>query len=219
MAPNFHQTFIESGLLRRQRLEAVAGLQMWVGCDFEAIWRGCEALPGCEGANPPYWSALWPGGLALATHVIKQPELMTHARVLDLGAGSGVCALAARKAGASYVLAADIDPQACAAVRLNAQLNSLEVDVTAEDVLAQPAVDFDVILAGDLWYERFFAHRVSQWLYDQAQRGVTVWLGDSGRAHFPRSRTEELASYQLEANPQLEASGQVHGKVHRFKAR
>ncbi len=184
--------------------------------DFEATWEHCERQGGATGLAPPYWAATWPGGLALARHILDKPSLVKGRRVLDLGAGSGVCAIAAATCGASHVLAADIDPLACLAVAANAQHNGVEVATVCADLLGSAATAWDLILAADLWYERFLAQRVNAWLREQAAAGTEVLIGDVGRAYLQRGGLVELARYQMPANDGFEREALTVGVVYRL---
>jgi len=145
-----------------------------------ALWRAGQAELDALGIPDPYWAFCWPGGQALARYVLDHPERFKGKRVLDLGAGSGVCALAAARVGAGRVLAADIDPWAVAAVELNARLNQLLVEVTTEDLVASAPEGWDVILAGDMCYEAAASQRHLRWL-GRAARCAEVLAADPGR--------------------------------------
>jgi len=121
-------------------------------------------------------------------------------QVLDIGAGSGLVGLAAAKAGAASVLAADIDAFSCAAIRLNAAANDCAIAVTQDDLIGMPGA-WDVILVGDLFYERPLAERLLAWL---KSLGIPALLGDPGRTYFPKSGVEKLASYSVETTRDLE---------------
>lgn len=132
----------------------------------------------------PYWAFAWPGGQALARHLLDHPELVLGRSVLAFGAGGGVEALAAARAGATLVTCADVDPLACEVASRNAALNHLSVQCTTEDLLGRP-VDAAVLLVGDACYEPALAERVLAWIADAALAGVTVLLGDPGRVGRP----------------------------------
>jgi len=149
---------------------------------------------------PPFWAFAWAGGQALARHVLDHPALVLGKRVLDIGAGSGLVGLAAVKAGAAQVLAADIDAFACAAIRLNAQANDCALAVTQEDLIGIAGA-WDVILVGDLFYERPLAERLQAWLKPMS---AVVLLGDPGRNYFPKTNVEKLASYSVQTTRDLE---------------
>lgn len=164
--------------------------------DIVALWK----VTG-EDAPPPFWAVAWLGGQALARYLLDNPAEVAGRTVLDLGTGSGLVAIAARLAGASRVLAADIDPFCLTAVTLNAERNSVEVQVTLEDLLLADPPAVDVILAGDVWYERELADRVTTWLGRSSAR---VLLGDPGRAYLPQAGWTELAAYDIPTTRDLE---------------
>ncbi|MGN6793257.1 MAG: class I SAM-dependent methyltransferase, partial [Streptosporangiaceae bacterium] len=155
------------------------------------------------GLPPPFWAFAWPGGPAIARYVLDHPEIVAGRAVLDLGSGSGVAAIAAAVAGASAVLASEIDPFAAAAIRLNAVANRVQVEVTG-DLLAGAGGDAAVILAADIWYERHLADRAITLLRRGSARGADVLVGDIGRAFLPRPMLRELASYDVPVLAELE---------------
>jgi predicted nicotinamide N-methyase len=168
------------------------------------IWLKTEEELGAINLPPPFWAFAWAGGQALARYTLDNPTLFTHKRVLDLGTGSGLTAIAAMKAGAASVLAADIDPIALEATSLNAQENGVIVSTTSNDHLASPPGDFDVILVGDLFYERTLAERVIVFVTAAADNGALVLIGDPQRNYFPKHRFTMAASYQVAVTRELE---------------
>lgn len=146
-----------------------------------ALWRGTDADLDELGLDPPYWAFGWAGGQALARLVLDGRIPVRGRRVLDFGTGSGLVAIAAKMAGADSVLASDLDPLANDATRLNASLNGVELEVTTDDFVDHTDLGVDVVLAGDVTYERPLAERVSAWLLALADRGVDVYVGDPGR--------------------------------------
>jgi predicted nicotinamide N-methyase len=162
--------------------------------DMHGLW---EAVGG---ASPPYWAFPWLGGQALSRYVLDS-EHVRGKRVLDLATGSGLVALAALRAGARSVLAADVDPLSEQAVAANAAANGLDVMWTGLDLLDGPVPHVDVVLAGDVLYERAMAARVLAWLrtFDG-----TVLLGDPGRDYLPQQGLAEVAAYDLPASRELE---------------
>jgi predicted nicotinamide N-methyase len=149
------------------------------------------------GKNPPYWAYPWAGGLALARFVLDRPGSVIGRRVLDLGAGSGLVAVAAAKAGAAAIMAAEIDPNALAALRLNAALNDVALEPTDRDLTGGGPPDVDVILVGDLFYAANLALRVTRFLDRCLDAGMEVLVGDVGRAHLPNERLRPLARYEV----------------------
>jgi predicted nicotinamide N-methyase len=178
----------------------VPEIKLHLASEVVPLWRATEEELARIGLPPPYWAFAWAGGQALARYVLDHPEIVRRKRVLDIGAGSGLVGLAALKSGAADVLAADIDVFACAAMRLNAAANDCALTVTQDDLIGEP-VAWDVILVGDLFYERPLAERLLAWL---EPLGVPALLGDPGRNYFPKSGVEKLASYSVQTTRDLE---------------
>ncbi len=167
------------------------------------LWRKTEEELGEIGLPPPFWAFAWAGGQALARHLLDHPELAAGRRALDFASGSGLVAIAAMKAGADVAEAADIDPFALAAMKLNAELNGVTIRPRGEDLIGRDE-GWDVVLAGDICYERDLAARVTDWLAGLAARGATVLIGDPGRAYLPKDRLEAVATYQVPVTRELE---------------
>jgi len=178
----------------------VPEIKLHLATEVVPLWRATEEELAEAGLPPPYWAFAWAGGQALARHVLDHPALVQGKQVLDIGAGSGLVGLAAVKAGAAQVLAADIDAFACAAIRLNAQANDCALAVTQEDLIGIAGA-WDVILVGDLFYERPLAERLQAWLKPMS---AVVLLGDPGRNYFPKTNVEKLASYNVQTTRDLE---------------
>jgi predicted nicotinamide N-methyase len=135
--------------------------------------------------------------VALARHILDRPEIVRGRRVLDLGAGSGIVGIAAAKSDAAEVLAAEIDPNAVAALRLNAQANDVVITPIAHDLTTGPALDVDIVLVGDLFYARDLAKRVLGFLERCSVAGSSVLIGDPGREYLPRERLDLIAEYKV----------------------
>jgi predicted nicotinamide N-methyase len=178
----------------------VPEIKLHLATEVVPLWHATEEELARIGMPPPYWAFAWAGGQALARYVLDHPGMVHGKRVLDIGAGSGLVGLAAARAGAASVLAADIDAFACAAIRLNAAANSCNIAVTQEDLIGAPGA-WDVILVGDLFYERPLAERLLAWL---KLLGTTALLGDPGRTYFPKAGVEKLASYPVQTTRDLE---------------
>jgi predicted nicotinamide N-methyase len=178
----------------------VPEIKLHLASEVVPLWRATEEELAANGLPPPYWAFAWAGGQALARYVLDNPVMVRGKRVLDIGAGSGLVGLAAARAGAADVLAADIDAFACAAIRLNAAANDSAIRTTQEDLIGAPCA-WDLILVGDLFYERPLAERLLAWLTPMR---VPALLGDPGRNYFPRSNVEKLASYQVQTTRDLE---------------
>ena len=178
----------------------VPEIELHLATEVLPLWRKTEEELAEIGLPPPYWAFAWAGGQALARYVLDNPALVRGRRVLDIGAGSGLVGIAAAKAGAASVLAADIDRYACAAIALNAAANGVDIAVTPDDVIGVPG-DWEVILVGDLFYERPLAERLLAWL---APLHSPVLMGDQGRSYFPKQGVEPLARYKVETSRDLE---------------
>lgn len=168
------------------------------------LWEATEATLERTGLPPPYWAFAWPGGQALARLALDRPETVRGKRVLDFAAGSGVAALAAAKAGAAHVTACEIDAFACQAMALNADANGLALEILDIDVLAKPASGWNVIFAGDVFYEKPMADKVWPWLKAAAATGVHVLVADPGRAYLPATGLTEIARYTVPTSLDLE---------------
>ncbi|WP_349370802.1 methyltransferase [Salinarimonas sp.] len=178
-------------------------LALHVADEATALWEKTEEELGRIGLPPPFWAFAWAGGQALARYVLDHPETVAGRRVLDFAAGSGLVAIAAAKAGAARVEAADIDPFARAAMPLNAAANGVTILPRGEDLIDADE-GWEVVLAGDICYERDLAERVIAWLETLAARGATVLIGDPGRAYLPKERLTEVAIYQVPVTRALE---------------
>jgi predicted nicotinamide N-methyase len=168
------------------------------------IWQKTEEELGEIGLPPPFWAFAWAGGQALARYVLDHPETVKGQSVLDLASGSGLVAIAAMKAGAREVLAADVDLFSTVAIEANAALNDVEVKATAENLLEKPAPGFDVILVGDLFYEKSLAATVHVWLKEARSRGTAILIGDPGRTYLPKDALAKRAEYNVPVTRELE---------------
>ncbi len=164
-----------------------------------------------DDAPPPYWAYHWAGGNVLARHLSTCPEAVRGRHVLDLGTGSGLVAIAAAKAGARKVTAADIDPYAIAAAELNALANGVAIEAICADLTTGPAPDVDMVLAGDLFYAPELATRVTAFLDRCRAAGIDVLVGDPGRDFLPHPRLRRIAKYAVpdfgDASAETRASG------------
>ena len=168
------------------------------------IWQKTEEELGELGLPPPFWAFAWAGGQALARHVLDHPALVMGKRVVDLASGSGLVGIAALKAGAVEVLAADIDLFAVAAMEINAVLNGVALRITSDNLLAHAAPRHDVILVGDLFYEQSLAATCFAWLTAAREEGATVFIGDPGRSYLPKDKLVSIATYAVPVTRDLE---------------
>ena len=178
------------------------------------LWERAALADARPAVPPPYWAWPWAGGLALARFVLDHPPIVRGLTVADIGAGGGIVAIAAALAGARAVTAIDIEPFAIEACRLNAEANGVTVAVSETDPAGTDA-GWDVILAGDLWYESELAARMEPWLRSLATRGATVLIGDLGRAYLPADGLLELARYVVPTLDDLEDAESKEVRVFR----
>jgi predicted nicotinamide N-methyase len=180
-------------------------ISLYVADEAVPLWHKTEEELGEAGLPPPFWAFAWAGGQALARHILDHPTLVRGKTILDLASGSGLVGIAAMRAGAAAVTVADIDAFACAAAKLNAAHNHVHVSVTEEDLLLGTSLQsWDIILAGDIFYERDTAQRAFDFLQRHAANGSTVLIGDPGRSYLPRGKLRHIADYSVPVTRDLE---------------
>lgn len=184
----------------------VPEIKLYLAEESVPIWLKSEEELGEMNVPPPFWAFAWAGGQALARYVLDNPVICARRSVIDLGSGSGMTAIAAAMSGAASVLAADIDQFAIASCRLNAEANGVTFDLTQDDLLSLPPASADIVLIGDLFYERSLADRVITYIEASKALGATVYIGDPQRSYFPRDRFTMLTSYQVPVTRELEDS-------------
>lgn len=189
----------------RPRPVAGLGLSIWTADQLTPLWEATEADLERHRMGPPFWAFPWAGGQAVSRYLLENPGLVAGRSVLDLAAGSGLVALAAMKAGAASAAANDIDPFCEPAVRLNAELNGLPVQWLGGDLLGSPPPAFDVLAAGDVFYEKEMARRFLAFLEAAHEQGVSVIVGDPGRTYFPRDSFRLAAEYEIETTTEIES--------------
>lgn len=178
----------------------VPEIRLHLASEVIPLWRKTEEELAEIGVPPPYWAFAWAGGQALARYLLDNPATVANKRVLDFGSGSGLVAIAAAKAGAAYVAAADIDPFAIAAIARNADANNVTVHAVADNVIGT-SDRFDLIVVGDMCYERPLAEKLMAWL-ESAK--ADILLGDPGRTYFPKTGLVQLATYSVPTTRELE---------------
>lgn len=180
--------------------------------DVFGLWQQTEDEAG-PGLPPPFWAFPWPGGQVLARHVLDHPGLVAGRKILDVGSGSGLVAIASQLAGAATVLASEIDAFAVAAIRLNARANGLPPPGIAGDVLDGDGEGAEVVLAADVWYSAELADRVLGLIGRATARGASVLVGDVGRKFLPRHRFRVVDSLDVPVVAQLEDHAVKHTMV------
>lgn len=194
----------------------VPELQLHLADDAVALWEMTEEQLGKLGLPPPFWAFAWAGGQALARYILDHAEVVAGKTILDVASGSGLVAIAALRAGAVSALAIDIDAFAAHAAKLNAELNDVKIETSDADPVGQPT-DAEIILVGDLFYDRDLAPRVLEWLIALHRDGKTVLIGDPGRTYLPRDRLEQIAAYDIPVTRALEDAEVKRAAVWRLK--
>ena len=191
-------------------------IKLWLADEAVPIWKKTEEELGALGLPPPFWAFAWAGGQALARYVLDNPALVQGKRALDFASGSGLVAIAAAKAGAAEVEASDIDAFAIAAIAANAAENGVSVKPRLESLIGADE-GWDVVLAGDVAYEKDLAEAATDWLIGLARRGATVLIGDPRRTYLPLDRLECVIEYSVPVTRELEDSEIKRTGVFRFR--
>jgi predicted nicotinamide N-methyase len=199
------------------RAAIVPEIRLHLATEITPIWRATEIWLAENGIEPPFWAFAWPGSQALARIVLDCPDLVAGKRVLDFAAGCGLAAIACAQAGAASVEAAEIDPLAIAATRLNARENGVEVLAETRDVVGD-ACRWDLILCGDVCYEAPMTGHILPWLRAMAAAGAEVWIADPGRAYRPRESMEVVARMIVPTTLELEDTAERPVTVYRLAA-
>lgn len=179
-------------------------LRLYLATEVTPLWEATEAYLEQNNVPPPYWAFPWVGGQALARHILDNSALVAGKSVLDFASGSGLVGIAAKMAGAAEVLATDIDRVAIAAIGLNAKENGVAIDVSDRDVLDQPDCPWDVIVAGDVCYEKPMAEKTFAWLRRCASQGAKALMADPGRAYLPKTGLMRLAQLTVACSLDIE---------------
>lgn len=166
-----------------------------------------EVIPVWEESErdaPPFWAFAWAGGQALARYLLDNPKLVRGKAVLDIASGCGVVAIAAARCGAASVIANEIDGYAVEAIKINAEANDIEVETRLGDILDTTVDDVEVILAGDVFYNRDMTASVLSFL--ERATAPVILVGDAGRAYKPETGFAKVAEYDVPVNRDIEDS-------------
>jgi len=180
------------------------------------LWREEEDALAAQGLPAPFWAFAWGGGQALARLLLDQPDIAAGKRVLDFGCGCAIAGIAAARAGAETVTATEIDPFAVVAARQNAVLNDVTLQVLGVDMVGADD-GWDLILAGDVFYQTEAGDRITHWLAELHARGADVLIGDPGRAYLPKDQLEILARFDAPRAGDLEDQDVGAARVWRFR--
>lgn len=187
---------------RLQSPPLVPDVRLYLADEVTPLWQATEDALGKTGLEPPFWAFAWPGSQALARWFLDHPEQVAGRRVLDVGAGGGLASIAAARAGARAV-ANDVDPMALAAARLNAAENGVAIEVLQGDLL-DSEIEADLVIVGDLCYERDLSARLLAWLHRLA-RTRRVLMAEPGRAFAPRDGVRAVGTYVVPTLVDLES--------------
>jgi predicted nicotinamide N-methyase len=181
----------------------VPELRLYQATELTPLWHATSAQLKRYDASP-FWAFPWAGGQALARHLLDHPELVAGKRVLDFATGSGLVGIAALRAGAGDVLATDLAPFCEVVVPMNAALNGVNLSARLVDLLGKPLDGVEVVLAGDVFYERPLAERSLRWFRELAGRGILVLVGDPGRLYSPRAGALDRACFDVPVSREIE---------------
>jgi predicted nicotinamide N-methyase len=194
----------------------VPEITLYLAGQITPIWQASETWLAQHGTAPPFWAFAWPGGQALARHLLDYPAYVAGKRVLDFAAGSGIAAIAAALGRAASVEASEIDTLACAAIGLNAATNGTTITVAPRDLVGADC-RWDIILCGDVCYDAPMTAHILPWLRRMATR-AEVWLADPGRAYLPREQLKAFATYRVPTSRELEDRPEREVTLYRFGA-
>ncbi|WP_434058491.1 class I SAM-dependent methyltransferase [Coralliovum pocilloporae] len=179
-------------------------IRLWLANEETRLWSLGEQELDALGLPDPFWAFAWAGGQALARYVLDHPHLVQGRTVLDLASGSGLVAIAAAKSGAVHVTANDIDSFAADAIRLNTETNGADCDISTDNLIGTALARFDVILAGDIFYDQTMTDSLVPWLSEHAHRGMSIYVGDPERSYCPYQWLRKEASYEVAVTRSLE---------------
>ena len=197
---------------------SLPSIQLYQADEVTPLWLMTEQDMNTQRLAPPFWAFAWSGGQALARYIVEHPEIVKGRRVLDIACGSGLVGIAAMRAGAESVLCNDIDTYAETAVLLNAQLNAVELAFSGENLLSGPMPDVDIILAGDICYEKPMTDAMLTYFRRAAPHKIEVYIGDPHRTYFPKTGLIRLADYDIMTNADIEDAAMKPASVWKLES-
>lgn len=207
------------GLLRDythvQPAPMVPEIRLYLADQLVPLWLATERQAGAP-QPPPFWAFAWPGSIALARYLLDHPRSIRRKTVLDLGSGAGLAAIAAAMAGASEVVACDLDPRATFVQTRNAALNGVSITPLTGDALSHGSA-VEVVVAGDVFYERETAAATIAWLRHQATNGTAVLVADPGRHYAPSRGLDLITTYDVPVLMELESVDRKRTRLWRLR--
>lgn len=197
---------------------SVSPLRLYQADEVTPLWLMTEEALEQERLAPPFWAFAWAGGQALARYLLENPQIVRGKRVLDIACGSGLVGIAAARAGAAQVICNDIDPYAEAAVALNADLNDVAITFTGGDLLNSPVPPVDLILAGDICYEKTMSDTMLSYFRRAQHDNIAVFIGDPHRSYFPsQGGLKKVAGYTISTHADIEDTREKAASVWRME--
>jgi len=198
-----YSAFIQANT-RPLPIPSLPDIRLYQADEVTPLWQMTEQDMQRERLAPPFWAFAWAGGQAVARYILEHPHIVAGRRVLDIACGSGLVGIAAAKAGAAHVLCNDIDPYCGSAVALNADLNGVTLAFTGENLLGTPPPEADIIVAGDICYEKAMSEAMLTYFRRAAAQDMEIYIGDPHRSYFPASGLERVADYDISTNADIE---------------
>ncbi|MCY6383299.1 class I SAM-dependent methyltransferase [Hoeflea prorocentri] len=183
----------------------VPEIELHLASEAHDLWQRTEEELEQIGLPPPYWAFAWAGGQGLARYILDHPDIVRDKSVLDFASGSGLVAIASALSGAGSVTACDIDSWSTMATAMNARHNGVSIATRADDILATDD-GWQIVLAGDVFYDQSLAETLLPWFEGLARRGAHVLIGDPGRSYCPADRLTPLTQYEVAVSRTLEDS-------------
>lgn len=193
----------------------IPAIKLYQANEVHDLWHNTQTQMDEMDLPPPFWAFAWAGGEALSLYILQHPEIVKGKRVLDFASGSGLVGIAAKKAGALSVVANDIDPFACTAIALNAALNKVSLTIENDDLVGKNG-SWDVILAGDVFYDKTMSRNLVAWFQLIDKRKTTILAGDPGRAYLPHEYVSEKSTLRLAVSKVIEETSFKDVKIWQF---
>ena len=203
---------------RAVAVPSLPSITLYQADEVTPLWLMTEQDMARERLAPPFWAFAWSGGQALGKYILENALLVADKRILDIACGSGLVGIAAMKSGAASVLCNDIDPYCQAAVALNAGLNAVGLEFTGNDLLDGDLPNVDIILAGDICYEKSMTEAMLSYFRRAVQQGIEVYIGDPHRSYFPKTGLTRVADYDILTNADIEDAGCKPASVWKLNA-